>query len=712
MSDPGQKYWAFLSYSHADRKWATWLHRALEGYVVPRRLVGHPTQAGPAPRRFRPIFRDRDELPAAADLAEPLRAALSASAYIIVVCSPDAARSKWVEQELREFRNSHGDERVLSVIVGGRPFASNDPDDADAECFPESLRPALEEGGLVGDRRRHPAAADLRPGKDGRRGALLKLVSGMLHVGLDEVVQRDAHRRHQQQLALTFASLAAAGAMAALSLVAVLERNEAEAQRAQAEGLVEFMIGDLRKTLEPAGRLDALDAIGARALSYYAAQSSRGLDAESLGRRARVLQILGKVREQRGDLPAALAFFEESAKSTAELLKRSPNDPQRIFDHAQSVFYIGEVAFERGDNAGARQDFEDYQRLANRLVQLEPRKADWWAEVDAADANLGAVLLKEGHPDEAAASFSEALTISRNLAAGAPDDRDRQADLSSVYAWLADAETARGRLDAAVADRESASAIYQRLIQRMPGDTASAVALAANRTSIARIQMAQGALPAAISGLQAAATEMDRLIAGAPDNESYKANAAPTYLLLGQALLQSGQLDAASEMAARTQRMSEAPAARQLAGQGVTLGRARLLAIKIAASRPGTAADQAAALQPAFAEATRLVGLADANPHAAALAGVAAEAALLAGDAALQQGGVVAARNWWTAAQARLSRIVGLNPPTTDRTSTLLRQLAFRLRFSQPPMGALPAGSSVTVPPRRAALPAIFDYKW
>ena len=34
------RYWGFISYRHADIGWAQWLHRALEGFVVPRRLVG------------------------------------------------------------------------------------------------------------------------------------------------------------------------------------------------------------------------------------------------------------------------------------------------------------------------------------------------------------------------------------------------------------------------------------------------------------------------------------------------------------------------------------------------------------------------------------------------------------------------------------------------------------------------------------------------
>ena len=61
----GLEYWAFLSYSHADKGWAKWLHRALETYTVPRHLIGRTTLGGEIPKKIQPIFRDRDELPTA-----------------------------------------------------------------------------------------------------------------------------------------------------------------------------------------------------------------------------------------------------------------------------------------------------------------------------------------------------------------------------------------------------------------------------------------------------------------------------------------------------------------------------------------------------------------------------------------------------------------------------------------------------------------------
>ena len=88
------KYRAFISYSHADEAWARWLHKSLETYRLPKRLVGRDTEFGPVPERLTPVFRDRDELATATSLGETLTRALQQSATQIVICSPAAAKSR------------------------------------------------------------------------------------------------------------------------------------------------------------------------------------------------------------------------------------------------------------------------------------------------------------------------------------------------------------------------------------------------------------------------------------------------------------------------------------------------------------------------------------------------------------------------------------------------------------------------------------------
>ena len=87
------KYRAFLSYSHRDQAWGKWLHSALEGYRVDNDLVGRETSVGAVPKTLRPIFRDREDFSAGHSLGEQTLAALEASQFLVVICSPNAAQS-------------------------------------------------------------------------------------------------------------------------------------------------------------------------------------------------------------------------------------------------------------------------------------------------------------------------------------------------------------------------------------------------------------------------------------------------------------------------------------------------------------------------------------------------------------------------------------------------------------------------------------------
>ena len=106
---------------------ADWLHESLEEYRVPRRLVGRMTDQGVVPKRLSPIFRDRHELAASPDLGEEIEEAIAGSRFLIVLCSPAAARSPWINEEIACFKRLHHEDRVLAAIIDGEPFASEMP---------------------------------------------------------------------------------------------------------------------------------------------------------------------------------------------------------------------------------------------------------------------------------------------------------------------------------------------------------------------------------------------------------------------------------------------------------------------------------------------------------------------------------------------------------------------------------------------------------
>lgn len=366
------RYKAFISYSWADAAWGKWLHHAIETYRTPAALVGKETTTGPVPARLHPLFKDREEEAAGSSIGSAVETALGASEFLIVICSPRSAQSQWVNREVAWFKTHRDPARILALIVDGEPGS------AEAECFPAALTNRVAADlSITTINEDAPLAADARDSGDGKRRARLKLAAAMLGVGLDELVNRDERRRTIRTRIITGASLALATVMSGMAWVAVQARNEAEHQRSEADGLVEFMLTDLREKLEPVGRLDALDVVGQRALKYYSGQKPGSLDADALGRRARALHLVGEVSNIRGDSVGGLTAFRQAASTTAEQLARDPNRPQRIFDHAQSVFWVGYIAYERGETKEAEAQFREYKRLADRLVAIEPNKPEW-----------------------------------------------------------------------------------------------------------------------------------------------------------------------------------------------------------------------------------------------------------------------------------------------------------------------------------------------
>ena len=188
--DAGYRYWAFISYSHQDRQWSNRLHRALETYRVPRRLRGTPGRDGPVPARIFPVFRDRDELPSSADLGENINQALAESRCLVAICSPRAAASHWVNQEIATFKSLGRPDRVLCLIVDGEPNAADKPGLGLPECFPPAVKYHVQADGSLTGERTEPIAADVRPETDGWRRARLKIIAGILGVNFDDLARR------------------------------------------------------------------------------------------------------------------------------------------------------------------------------------------------------------------------------------------------------------------------------------------------------------------------------------------------------------------------------------------------------------------------------------------------------------------------------------------------------------------------------------------
>jgi tetratricopeptide (TPR) repeat protein len=453
---PEQVYRAFISYSHRDDAIARTLHKRLETYRLPKHLIGSETPRGPLPKQLTPIFRDLDELSAADDLSAEIKAALARSEVLIILASPAAKASKWVNLEIENFRALHGAKRpVLVALIEGEP----------ADAFP----PALTAGG------HEPVAADFRksaPG--GKRLALLKLVAGITAAPLDALVQRDAQRQYRRVMAITGSALTAVLVMALLLVVALRSQAEAQRQRQEAEGLVEYMLTDLRDKLKGVGRLDVMTAVNERAMRYYGGQERlEDMPPESLQRRARILHAMGEDDEKRGNLNLALDKFEEAHRTTAALLVQKPDDPNRIFNHAQSEYWLGQFIysnkFSENPKITSTIYFKNYKNLGNMLIKIDSTNPKWLREAGYASGNLcSTALMKPIEFYKALYQCESALNYMLTVYKLNPRDTQSLVDVANRYAWLADVWKANNNWDKALEYRKYQIQISEQLMEVDP----------------------------------------------------------------------------------------------------------------------------------------------------------------------------------------------------------------------------------------------------
>ena len=313
----GSRYAAFISYSHSDDNVAEWLHRHLEHYRVPKGIAG-----GRADRRIGKVFRDRAELASSHDLGGDIRRALDRSDALILMCSPRAARSPYVEEEIRRFKETGKGERIFAVIIDGEPHAAGKPGrSAVEECFPRGLLYQVGADGAFSEtpELQEPIAADFRDGRDGRQNGALKIIAGLLNLGLDDLVQREkraerARRLRANAIAIGMGVLALGaltggviawwqqGLAEAASAEAVTQSNEAKRQRLEAE---------LRKGEAEAQKIEAekQTASALERLSNNIARESRAMfEGESADHtRSLLMALYADPAARSSSIPAGLA---------------------------------------------------------------------------------------------------------------------------------------------------------------------------------------------------------------------------------------------------------------------------------------------------------------------------------------------------------------------------------------------------------------------
>ena len=168
------EYDAFISYNSSDAVYARSLHYSLEHFRFDN--LGSPYASSGSMK----VFLDTMDF-SSGGLRDEIVDALGKSRFLIVVCSPNAASSEWVNEEVSIFISMGRLKDIIPVIVGGIPNSSAPGE----ECFPYPLKGLPKEDQLIG----------INVTKDGKKVALVKVVARMTGQKFDSLWRRHERER-------------------------------------------------------------------------------------------------------------------------------------------------------------------------------------------------------------------------------------------------------------------------------------------------------------------------------------------------------------------------------------------------------------------------------------------------------------------------------------------------------------------------------------
>lgn len=173
------KNFAFISYSHADKAAAQELQKVLDDFQLPNALKErYPDR----PVRLREIFRDDTGLPAGSNLTSEIQKQLIQSNYLIVICSPNAVESHWVNKEIEYFKKERDVTHIIPFIIDG---VANARQEGEKECFPEALKSIEVRGANIST--------------FSFERAVVEVIAGALEIDVDDIWQRHVRAEEEKK---------------------------------------------------------------------------------------------------------------------------------------------------------------------------------------------------------------------------------------------------------------------------------------------------------------------------------------------------------------------------------------------------------------------------------------------------------------------------------------------------------------------------------
>ncbi|NKI71231.1 AAA family ATPase [Collimonas pratensis] len=322
-----------------------------------------------------------------------------------------------------------------------------------------------------------------------------------------------------------FCGLVGLAALASgLGLVARSAEKQAEEHRNEAEGLMTFMLGEFIDKLRPLGRLDLLDSVSARALSYLSGAQNAEANTIALTQRAKALQVISEVKIARGDTVEASRALHIARDILLRQLKEAPADKAILKSAGENAFWLGQINFDQKDWPNAEKYFVEYRDLSNRLAAADPADVDGWIEQSYAHNSLGSLALQRGDIQRGADEFAQSVHMKARAFAQTPNDQRLAVDLADSLSWLADARKRQGKFAEAAKLYEREFDIILPLHEAIPDNALWTNHLSSALSHQAELKRISGDDAAALGYFSQAEALLKSIVKRDPSNRTWQRN--------------------------------------------------------------------------------------------------------------------------------------------------------------------------------------------
>jgi serine/threonine-protein kinase len=341
-----------------------------------------------------------------------------------------------------------------------------------------------------------------------------------------EVLRRivDAPKRRARLWALAVLLVVLAAGVAKYVADVTSARREADRRRQQAEGLVAFIVGDLRSKLEAVGRLDVLDGAASRALAYFASLSPEELSGGDLHKNALALAQLGEVRLNEGKLDEAVKLFGESVRFASAAVARDPKQEEWQLALSNAHFWLGDALRRKGDHAGTLEHFRTYLQISTGLAARHPGDAKYAAEVSYGHGNVGAAYEAAGNLDGALSEYRTAVDLDRQRLRREPKNETWQTDLAISLNRLGAVLQTTGNLAGARKTFAEELTLRRQLFKAVPNDARRISGMAVSLAYMGGLQNLMGEPAQALASAREELELATRLATLDPANLNYRRN--------------------------------------------------------------------------------------------------------------------------------------------------------------------------------------------